>query len=146
MRIKHPRAGVSAEPDMTPMIDVTFQLIAFFMFVLNFSDAETDERIRLPLSQLAKPPETASEQPLTLQLSRSGTVFITGDEVPVDKIKPYLLREVQLLERQKKDKANTTVIIRGDAIVETGKVQQLIKYCQDAGFEKFSLRAKQKGK
>jgi biopolymer transport protein ExbD len=146
MRIKHPRAGISAEPDMTPMIDVTFQLIAFFMFVLNFSDAETDERIRLPLSQLAKPPETASEQPLTLQLSRSGTVFITGDEVPVGKIKPYLLREVQLLERQKKDKANTTVIIRGDAVVETGKVQELIKYCQDVGFEKFSLRAKQKGK
>ena len=128
---------------MTPMIDVTFQLIAFFMFVLNFSDAETDERIRLPLSQLAKPPETAADQPLTLQVSSSGTVYITGDEIPVDRIKPYLQREVQLLERQKKDKTKTTVIIRGDAMVQAGKVQQLIKHCQDVGFETFSLRAKQ---
>jgi biopolymer transport protein ExbD len=113
------------------------------MFVLNFSDAETDERIRLPLSQLAKPPEVAPEQPITLQVSRTGTVYITGDEVPVAKIKPYLQREVQLLDRQNKDKANTTIIIRGDAEVETGKVQDLIRQCQDVGFERFSLRAKQ---
>jgi biopolymer transport protein ExbD len=143
MKLRHRQSSVSAEPDMTPMIDVTFQLIAFFMFVLNFSEAETDERIRLPLSQLAKPPEVAAEQPLTLQVSRAGTVFIIGDEVPIDKIRPYLQREVQLLERQDKDKANTTVIIRGDAEVAAGKIQQLIKHCQDVGFERFSLRAKQ---
>jgi biopolymer transport protein ExbD len=139
--VRHSTTAV--EVDMTPMIDVTFQLIAFFMFVMNFSDAETDERIRLPISQLAKPPEAAAEQPLTLQVSSAGTIYITGDEVPVDKIKPYLNREVQLLKRQKKDTANTTVIIRGDAVVQAGKVQELIKQCQDVGFEKFSLRAKQ---
>ena len=143
MKLKHRQSSVSAEPDMTPMIDVTFQLIAFFMFVLNFSDAETDERIRLPLSQLAKPPEVAAEQPLTLQVNRAGSVYIIGDEVPIDKIRPYLQREVQLLERQNKDKSNTTVIIRGDADVAAGKIQQLIKHCQDVGFERFSLRAKQ---
>ena len=27
----------SVDIDMTPMIDVTFQLITFFMFTLNFS-------------------------------------------------------------------------------------------------------------
>jgi biopolymer transport protein ExbD len=128
---------------MTPMIDVTFQLIAFFMFVLNFSDAETDERVRLPLSELAKPPEVAPEHPITLQVSQSGTVFITGDEVPVSKIRPYLQREVQLLKRQNKDLANTTIIIRGDAAVQAGKVQELIRECQNLGFERFSLRAKQ---
>jgi biopolymer transport protein ExbD len=146
MRLRQRHFGVSAEPDMTPMIDVTFQLIAFFMFVLNFSDAETDERIRLPLSQLAKPPEVAPEQPITLQLSSAGTVFITGDEVPVEKIRPFLLREAQLLERQRKEKANTTIIVRGDASAQAGKVQELIKQCQDVGFEKFSLRAKQENR
>jgi hypothetical protein len=35
------------------------------------------------------------------------------------------------------------VIIRGDAMVQAGKVQELIKHCQDVGFETFSLRAKQ---
>ena len=41
--------------DMTPMIDVTFQLITFFIFTLNFSNAVQDDRVQLPLSQLAKP-------------------------------------------------------------------------------------------
>ncbi len=143
MRLRRRAVGPGAEPDMTPMIDVTFQLIAFFMFVLNFSDAETDERIRLPLSQLAKPPEQATEQPLTLQLTKSGTVLITGDEIPVERVKSFLHREVALLERQRRDKAETTVIIRADAVAPTGKVQELIKQCQEVGFEKFSLKAKQ---
>ena len=39
--------------DMTPMIDVTFQLIAFFMFVLNFSEVDQDQRVNLPSSELA---------------------------------------------------------------------------------------------
>jgi len=47
--------------DMTPMIDMTFQLITFFMFVMNFSEAEQDERIQLPSSQLAKPVEYVPE-------------------------------------------------------------------------------------
>ena len=33
------------------MIDVTFQLIAFFMFVLNFSEVDQDQRINLPLER-----------------------------------------------------------------------------------------------
>lgn len=51
--------------DMTPMIDMTFQLIAFFMFVVNFSEAEQDDRIQLPSSQLAKPAEAPFDVPET---------------------------------------------------------------------------------
>ena len=45
------------EADLTPMIDMTFNLIAFFMFTINFADAERIEQIMLPKSSLAKPPE-----------------------------------------------------------------------------------------
>ena len=55
--------------DMTPMIDVTFQLIAFFMFVLNFSEVDQDQRINLPLSELATTAGVAYEEPLTIQLT-----------------------------------------------------------------------------
>ncbi len=78
----HPSAMPPADPDMTPMIDVTFQLIAFFMFVLQFTDADTNERIRLPASELAKPAEAPLAQPITLQLTREGTVLYAGDELP----------------------------------------------------------------
>jgi biopolymer transport protein ExbD len=126
------------------MIDMTFQLIAFFMFVLNFGEADQDERIRLPLSELAKPTEVAAERPLTLQLTREGTVVFAGREMPLANLKAELGREANVLDRLKKSPAAVTLIIRADADAETGKVQELIQTCQEARFEKFSLRAKQK--
>ena len=57
MRFKRKAQPESPELDMTPMIDMTFQLIAFFMVLLNFGESEIDARIKLPSSQLAKPPE-----------------------------------------------------------------------------------------
>ena len=51
------------------MIDVTFQLIAFFMFVLNFTEVDQDQRVNLPLSELARPPDVAYDEPLTIQLT-----------------------------------------------------------------------------
>ncbi len=128
---------------MTPMIDMTFQLIAFFMVLINFTEAETNERIRLPLSELAKPPDAPLDQPLTLQLTDEGTVLFAGEEVPVDGIGPYLLRERQVLESLNKKAADATVIIRADRSAKTGIVQEVIQACQDQQFEKFALRAKQ---
>jgi biopolymer transport protein ExbD len=64
---------------MTPMIDMTFQLITFFMFVMNFSEAEQDDRIQLPLSQLAKPVDGPVEKPITLQLTSKGSVIYAGE-------------------------------------------------------------------
>jgi len=67
MRMDRGRKGAGfAEGDMTPMIDMTFQLIAFFMVLVNFADADQNERIRLPSSELAKPPDRPFESPITL--------------------------------------------------------------------------------
>ena len=37
--------------------------------------------------------------------------------------------------------AEATVIVRADGRSKTGDVQELIKFCQEKGFEKFVLRA-----
>jgi len=128
---------------MTPMIDMAFQLIAFFMVVINFAGAEQNERIRLPESELAKPPEVPFEMPITLQLTKEGTVLLVGEEVPVANLKPPLRREKEIIEYRGGKPSDVTVIIRADARAPTGVVQELIRACQETGFEKFALRAKQ---
>ncbi|MFM7034218.1 MAG: ExbD/TolR family protein [Planctomycetia bacterium] len=127
--------------DMTPMIDMTFQLITFFMFVMNFSEAEQDDRIQLPLSQLAKPVEGPVEKPITLQVTEGGAVIYAGEMVRVPNIGGYLEREKQVLIEAGREPAEATVIVRADGRAKTGEVQELIKACQDKGFEKFALRA-----
>lgn len=130
---------------MTPMIDMTFQLIAFFMVLVNFSEDQQDQDIKLPSSQLAKPPEGPAESPITLQVTRDALVLFNGEKKPIANMRDILLKEKQLLERDGKSAKQAHVIIRADGRVATGKVQELIKLCQDKaiGFEQFSLRAKQ---
>jgi biopolymer transport protein ExbD len=127
--------------DLTPLIDRTFQLITFFMFVMNFSEAEQDDRIQLPSSQLAKPVEGALESPITLQLTNKGTVIYAGELVAVTDVGTYLEREKTVMLDAGKEPNAATVIVRADGRSQTGEVQQIIRMCQEKGFERFALRA-----
>jgi biopolymer transport protein ExbD len=126
---------------MTPMIDMTFQLITFFMFVMNFSEAEQDDRIQLPMSQLAKPVDGPVEKPITLQLANNGSVIYAGEMIGLRDVGGYLEQEKSVMLDAGKEPAAATVIVRADGRAKTGEVQEIIKICQEKGFEKFALRA-----
>ena len=127
--------------DMTPMIDMTFQLITFFMFVMNFSEAEQDDRIQLPMSQLAKPVDGPIEKPITLQLANNGSVIYAGEMIGLRDVGGYLEQEKSVMIDAGNEPAEATVIVRADGRAKTGEVQEIIKICQEKGFEKFALRA-----
>jgi len=153
MKVRKIEMGFT-EPDMTPMIDIVFQLLTFFMIAINFENTKADERVRLPKDMLAKPPEVKPEHELVLNFGYerdlSGnkkanvpTVFYNERYVEVGNLTPDLEQEKRIMESlHGKDVIDkVTVLIRADSEVPTGLVQQLIKKCQDNGFSKFSLRA-----
>lgn len=130
------------EIDMTPMIDMTFQLIAFFMILINFEAAEQDARVVLPSSALAKPPEGPFETPITIQMTRGGEPVLGAETFKNRQaLIPKLKNERYVLESQNKAATSATIIIRAHKDCKTGDVQDLIKVCQEVGFEKFTLRA-----
>lgn len=131
------------EADSTPFIDMVFQLIAFFMILVNFSDTETDERVVLPSSQIVKPVEAPLESPILIQLTEKATVVFAGEEVLIEAIGPYLDREIQLLNASNKSLAEAHIVIRGHKDAKTADVQRLIKECQGRQFQNFALRVKQ---
>jgi biopolymer transport protein ExbD len=139
------RKAEGSDIDMTPMIDVTFQLITFFMFTLNFTEAEQDQRIQLPTSQVAKPVENADIDPLTLQLMDDGRVIYNGEPVALLALGDYLENEKAVMLAARKEPSAATVVVRADGRARTGDVQQIIRSCQEKGFDKFVLRAEYKG-
>ena len=142
MKISARGAGF-VEIDYTPMIDMTFQLIAFFMILINFSDAEQDQRVQLPSSALAKPPEAAAETPITIQMVRGGQIVMSGQLfADAQAIKPLLNNEKYVLGLRNQKVSDATIIIRAHKEAKTGLVQSIIQVCQEMGFEKFTLRAK----
>ena len=142
MKIKA-RGAEFVEIDYTPMIDMTFQLIAFFMILINFADADADQRVQLPASALAKPPEAPAETPITIQMVRDGKIIMNGQLLAdVEAIRPFLKNELYVLQTKGLSEKNATIIIRAHKDAQTGLVQRIIKVCQEIGFEKFTLRAK----
>jgi len=133
------------EGDLTPMIDMTFQLIAFFMLVINFSDVEQDQRITLPASELARPPDSPYDQPLTIHLTKDDKFIYAGREISqLAQLRSALLQEKLIILRYETENlADVTVIIRADENAKTGFVQQVIQICQELDFERFALRGKQ---
>jgi len=136
------KMDISAEGDMTPMIDMTFQLIAFFMVLINFADDNNNQTIKLPASELARPAEGPADDPIVLQMNESGKILLTGDFTSLDEVKRRLLIKAQFIRRSKKDPAKSTVIIRADGRVATKYVREMINACQEIGFESYTLRAK----
>ncbi|MGI8981411.1 MAG: ExbD/TolR family protein [Pirellulaceae bacterium] len=144
MKIKRVEAA-KVEIDMTPMIDICFQLLTFFVFILNFESADQNARIMLPASELAKPPENVDQVPIMLQVTKEGHVLAGGQEFPTPEAAKSLLNQERIvLEQRGKSVADANIIIRAHKDAKTGDVQKLIKTAQEVEFVKFSLRAKDK--
>ena len=139
---KRASSGVQ-EGDYTAMIDMVFQLICFFMVVINFSEGDQNEKIQLPVSELARPPDGPLSFPITMHLTKEGNVVLGGEERPISGLKPLLLGEIAQLELQRKSPTDATIIIRADGRTPTGKVQDLIKVCQENRFDRFALRVQE---
>lgn len=139
---------------MTPMIDIVFQLIAFFMVITNFEQTQADERVKLPKDELAKPPQVKREDTFTLNVGfirdKDGNktdsepfVFFGDEKYRVAGVTPRLNEEKQFYDAIGTDPKEVTVVIRADSEVPTGLIQELIKQSQEATFEKFALKATQ---
>ena len=158
MKIRTTKPNVP-EVDMTPMIDIVFQLIAFFMVITNFEQTQADERVKLPKNELAKPPEVKREHMLTLnvgfnrdddgrKLHEEPRVLFNGNEILIDDMRKSLLTERRFFEAIEVPLEDVTVQIRADAEVKMGQVQELIQLCQDPEiqFVRFALAATQEVK
>jgi len=158
MKIRTTKPNVP-EVDMTPMIDIVFQLIAFFMVITNFEQTQADERVKLPKNELAKPPEVKREHMLTLnvgfnrddngrKLHEEPRVLFNGNEILIDDMRKSLLTERRFFEAIEVPLDDVTVQIRADAEVKMGQVQELIQLCQDPEiqFVRFALAATQEVK
>ena len=143
----------SAEPDLTPLLDVVFQLITFFMLVINFSNDNYDQRVRLPVAGTARPVEDAdkiAEDRLVLNIDRQGHLLMNGQEMPTHKAIAEIKHQSELVKLnlkasgQKLDATGglpTTIVLRADKDTPFSLLHSLIKACQTSGFHKFALKS-----
>jgi biopolymer transport protein ExbD len=144
---------LKAEPNLTPLLDVVFQLITFFMLVINFSSENYDQRVRLPVAELAGPvgeEARVSEDRLVLNVDKEGHLLISGEVQPLHKAIQTLKHQADLVKLNLKasgTKADpsgtlpTTIILRVDKEAAFSSLYSLIKACEAQGFRKFQFKA-----
>jgi biopolymer transport protein ExbD len=143
---------LKAEPNLTPLLDIVFQLITFFMLVMNFSNENYDQRVRLPVAGSARPVDNDQhiEDRLVLNVDQDGHLLMNGEVQPLHKAIQSIKHEADLVKLNLKaggikldatGSLPTTIVLRADKETSFASVFGLIKACQANGFRKFALKA-----
>src|SRR5271154_5933444 len=119
-----------AEINVTPMVDVMLVLLVIFMVAAPLLTVGVP--INLPKTSAAQ--VTEPQQPLVVSINAVGETFIGDNPVAGDDLKTQL----SLLAAQDPTRI---VYVRGDRMIEYGRLMDLLGLVNTAGFAKVSLLA-----
>ena len=71
--------GVMAEINVTPLVDVMLVLLIIFMITAPLAAHKI--KIELPIASLAKPPEDAGSQPITISVKETGELYWNDEPI-----------------------------------------------------------------
>lgn len=117
--------------DLTPMVDVVFNLLIFFALSLNFVASSGGINVNLPEASSAKPIKTEN---ITINLTRGGKLYYNKEVATKEEIKKNL--------KAVTDKSSL-IIIRADNEVEHGKVVEAMDLAKMEGFTKLAIAVDQ---
>ena len=119
--------------EMTPLIDVVFLLIIFFMVSTVFIDFSRRMEINLPSSKSS----IIDEKPKTLEIemSKDKKIFLAGKPITVLGLE-QALRKLDVKGRKQ------TAIIKADKLLPYGEVIQVMGLLQKAGIPDISVAVK----
>ena len=124
--------------NMTPMIDIVFQLIIFFMLVSEFQNMEM-EQITLPFALKAKevvePPDR-----LVINVTSRGETTVMRRPYSTEQLSGLLANRARM-SRGEDGLSNVAVKIRADAECKYLHVQRILTQCMEQGIWKLSFGA-----
>ena len=131
MAITIHRGRASSVLDLTPMIDMVFNLLIFFMVVSQFANEERDMKVVLPDGSEAMP-LTSRPQQIFINIDDRGRYTVRNREYSVDALKNLLVQAAA------NNPASQTVVIRADRRVPWDFVATAMRLCNEAGLRDYS--------
>jgi biopolymer transport protein ExbD len=120
--------------NLTPMIDVVFLLIIFFMAASKFAEVEADLDLQLPEVAAAAPMTSAPKQ-RTVSVKRDGQVVLDGTAVSLEEL-------TSKLSAAQREFPALSVVIRGDAACAFQHIAAALAACKDANIAELGITVK----
>ena len=116
--------------DLTPLIDVVFLLLIFFMVTTTFVPDSTGLSVDLPRSSSQ---EVIPEgEDLTLELAADGSILLDGRALTM----PQLSAE---LRKAAEADTSTLIVLEADAALPHGKVVEVMDLAREIGLTSFAI-------
>ncbi|MGL6154659.1 MAG: ExbD/TolR family protein [Cetobacterium sp.] len=131
------RSGSPLILEITPMIDVVFLLLIFFLVATSFDDVKSGIKIDLPQSSIK---EMKDVQDIQVIVTKSKEYYISYKEkgkLTNEKISKADLK-AQLADKLEKSK-NKTVVISADKNLNHGTVVDVMTISKEAGAENLDI-------
>lgn len=113
--------------NMTPMIDVVFQLIIFFLVSSHLAKQEVQMPLPLPTARSGNESEETAAHRVTINVLVDGTLLLSGRHTPATELKQ------RLSDRLREAGPSLQVRIRGDRHVPYRFVEPILLACARAG-------------
>ncbi len=113
--------------DITPLVDVVFQLLIFFMLTSNFI-YQPSIKINLPKAVTS---EVVHEKSLTLTINKEGLLYFN------DKLISEKALKEELVQGAKSHKA--IMLIKADRGTELGQVVKIWDLCRESGMTQINV-------
>lgn len=128
MAIKLKQGTAIASLSLTPLIDVVFLLLIFFLVATRFADEDRELDVNLPRASEAVPLVVKPKE-IFVNIDVAGNYFLGGQLMPLTKVQ-------EVLEVAKANNPITqSVIIRADKRSELDYSVQVINLCKKIGVE-----------
>src|SRR5262245_57783700 len=124
--------------NMTPMIDVVFQLIIFFLLSSHLARQETRYELPLPDAESGQKEHPDQRSKLTINVLADGTAMLAGRATPADELSR------QLAERRSVHGDDLEVRIRSDRSAEYARIEPILLACTRAGIWNVSFAVLQR--
>ncbi len=119
------------ELPLTPLIDVIFLLLIFFLVATNFTTKEYDQQVKLPRTGSGNASKQSNDN-LVINLHKDGTIVSGGRVINWQELNTKLTSWRQQSQGKR-------VLIRSDGEVAYSQVMEIMGLCRELGIEQVDL-------
>lgn len=131
MKKKYP----DAQLDMTPMIDVVFQLIIFFVTTVDMQSKALETEVRMAMSPNGPIEEQKDPRTVVVDVNKNGDIAIMKTRISEGQL-------LTVLNKARNSSGQSTpVVIRGDLQAKHETIKRVMDVCGKAGLWKIRFAA-----